>query len=337
MSGFGIASRTRTCRDALLACKDTAPTHAICEHDYSLISVPTSYGSLWINGIFVSLKNTAMDAPMRKANRSQKAAWEKVEAYALSLGSAAGEIQQEIEKQTRESVAGLHDIKTAVGVVLRSAEAIVATLPGYTDNERIEQADPPLKALLKAVNLLESRLALASIIANPASAKYGQPHRTPVYRLFHLMVRLFEQEASSRGVWLKMAGESRNELMLFDSFSTLPLVLIDNAIKYSSKHKDVVVFVTDLGKDHCKVTVESRGPLVPPQLRDKIFERGFRAPTAKRMVAAGSGLGLYIAKIVSDANGCQLTYSGTSRQHTDEEGKNVFSLVITNARTEPSR
>lgn len=48
------------------------------------------------------------------------------------------------------------------------------------------------------------------------------------------------------------------------------------------------------------------------------------------MVSAGSGLGLYIAKIVATANGCGLTYSASFRQHTDKEGKNVFSLRIRN-------
>lgn len=259
-----LKCRAKPCRETLRACeRATEPSHGTCEYGYSVIALPTSYGPLWINGVHVPFLNDVMGAPMRKVNRSQKIPWERVRAFAGALSSASAIIQQQIHEQTRESVAGLHDIQTAVGVVLRNAEAIVSSLPGYDDHERIENASPPLKALLKSVNLLDSRLTLASLIANPVSAQYGQPHRTPVYRLFHLMVRLFEQAAASKGVRLTMAGESFNELMLFDSFQTLPLVLIDNAIKYSSRHKEVVVFVKDLGKDQCEATVESRGPLVP--------------------------------------------------------------------------
>jgi hypothetical protein len=134
--------------------------------------------------------NTKMDAPTRKANRSQKVSWEQASAYAALLAAAEGRIHDEIGRKAKEAIAGLHDIKTAVSVVFRNTEAIMRNLQGYDDGEKIENADPALKGLLKSVNLLNSLLNLASIIANPDSASFGQPRRTPVYKLFRLMGRL---------------------------------------------------------------------------------------------------------------------------------------------------
>ena len=324
----------QSCVSLLQSLPDRALTHAVCEEGYSVVSVPSDYGPLWANGVLVPLRNTAKDAAWRKANRSQKAPWEQLETYASSLSLATGAIRHELQAQAKEAVAGLHDIKTAVGVVLRNAEAIIRGLSGRNDYEKIENADPPLKSLLKSVNLLESRLKLASLIANPESAQYGERRLTGVYPLFHLMVRLFEQDASRRKVRLRMTGSSYNSLWLYDSFDTLPLVLIDNAIKYSPRHKDVVVRVEDRGSSQCVARVESWGPVVRPEDRVRIFERGFRGPGAENVAASGSGLGLYIAKIVAEANGCSLGYTATTRQHDDTEGTNIFAVEVQDAPTD---
>lgn len=324
----------QSCVSLLQSLPDRALTHAVCEEGYSVVSIPSDYGPLWANGVLVPIRNTVKDAAWRKANRSQKAPWEQLETYASSLSLATGAIRHELQAQAKEAVAGLHDIKTAVGVVLRNAEAIICGLSGRNDYEKIEKADPSLKSLLKSVNLLESRLKLASLIANPESARYGQRRLTAVYPLFHLMVRLCEQDAVRRGVRVRMTGSSYNSLMLYDSFDTLPLVLIDNAIKYSPANKDVTVRVEDRGKEKCAARVESWGPVVPPEFRSRIFERGFRAPGAQDVATSGSGLGLYIAKIVAEANGCSLAYRVTTRQHDDEEGTNIFTLEIGEAPVE---
>lgn len=302
----------------------------MCREGYSVLRVISPFGPLWINGVVVPGSNTARDARWRKANKSQKATSERVAAYSQSLDLATSAIRAAIQNEASEAITGLHDINTAVGVLLRNAEAIVAGLEGKDDYERIENAAPALKSLLKSVNLLESRLKLAFLIANPESAKYGQRRNTPVYRLFHLMLRLFEQEAQRRGVTLRMTGTSYNTLLLYDSFATIPLVLIDNAIKYSPKKREIMVHVEDSGRT-CRARVESWGEIVPHQYRNKIFERGVRAPGAKKNAAAGAGLGLYIAKIVADANACSLSYWATTKRHDDTEGTNVFALDIKDA------
>lgn len=322
---------TKSCRDLFSRTASAATSHAVCEFGYSLIAVPTSYGMLFINGVFVPFQNIVMDAPTKKQNRSQKVPWEEALAFSQALAIATPTIDQEVQRHAQDAVAGLHDIKTGVSVVFRNAEAIVSSLSGMNDYERIESAPPPLKALLKSVNLLSSRLSLASLVANPQAARYGQRRRTPVYRVFHLMVRLFEQEAAKKHIALKMAGSSTNTLWLYDSFETLPLVLIDNAIKYSTGTKDIVVRFADSGSNACRASVESWGPIVQPEHRQRIFERGFRTEEAMHITSSGSGLGLYIAKIVADANGCELTYTATPRQNTDIEGINTFSLSVRDA------
>lgn len=335
--GLNIAQPKRCHRCASKSCRQEIGragterlAHRICEFGYSLIHIRTRYGPLLINGVVVPFQNTKMDAPTRKANRSQKVPWEKATAYAKLLDVGESHIQDEIGRKVKEAVAGIHDIKTAVNVVFRNAEALIAGLPGYTDADRIDGAAPSLKALLKSVNLLNSRLNLASIVANPEAASYGQPRRTPVYKLFHLMVRLFEEEAARRSVRVKMAGQSFNSAMLHDSFETIPLVLLDNAVKYATPGSEIVVRVNDSGAaaQPCVASVESIGPLISAEHQSAIFERGFRAPQAKEIASSGSGLGLYIAQIVAVANKCTIEYQGKAFRDGAEGGANVFTVRV---------
>ena len=50
----------------------------------------------------------------------------------------------------------------------------------------------------------------------------------------------------------------------------------------------------------------SAGPGIPPEARDRIFERYLRLDPHARPVAGGLGLGLYIARRLTDANGGEL-------------------------------
>ena len=249
------------------------------------------------------------------------------------MGAAAGPattIRAITERCATEMVAGYHDIQTAVNLTLRNAEAVIGELPGETDEEKIDNAPPALKSLLKSVGLLKSRLNMASILANPESAGFGNPRPTPVYRVVHRMVRLFEEQAQRYRVRLRMTGTSFNTPSLYDSFETIPLVLIDNAIKYSYHNTEIVVSVDDLPGVawRCRIEVNSVGDIVPEHLRRRVFERGFRSPGAKETVATGSGLGLFVASIVAGVHQTEIYYQADAFRTNARSASNTFGLVV---------
>ena len=72
--------------------------------------------------------------------------------------------------------------------------------------------------------------------------------------------------------------------------------LLDNASKWSPVAGTVEVTQTATGE----VTVRDHGPGIPPDARDRVFDRFYRAPGARSM--PGSGLGLAIVRRVVDAH-----------------------------------
>jgi two-component system phosphate regulon sensor histidine kinase PhoR len=77
--------------------------------------------------------------------------------------------------------------------------------------------------------------------------------------------------------------------------------LIDNALKYGTQGQSVSVEVRRWKKRHLAVVVGDRGPGIPEEERDKIFERFVRADPSGQ--TRGSGIGLALVQAVARAHG----------------------------------
>ena len=99
--------------------------------------------------------------------------------------------------------------------------------------------------------------------------------------------------------------------------------LVDNAIKFSPPGSRIVIRVFEsAGK--AVVDVVDNGPGIPISVRDRIFDRFFRAPSVSGD-AGGSGLGLSIARSAVEANGGTVTL-----EHSSEEGS-TFRITVPRA------
>ncbi len=321
--------RTACLSDLRKACQECGEAchHFECPKRMSIYQIQFQWGSVICNGLLDARLNRSCPPAVRKANKSQRITLEQISKWQSAFLRSVETVEQLVDTRVVEAIQGLHDVKTAVSIVTRNAEAIVQTLEGATDDERIETADPPLKGLLKSVELLRTRLAMSSIVANPEAASYGRTHPTPIYKMFHRMVKLFEEQANARRVTVRMAGSSFNQPPARDSLDTLALVLIDNAVKYSPAAAEVTVGVEDVG-DAVEVCIQNRGPIVPEADRPRIFDRGYRTIAAARTASSGSGLGLYIAATVAKAHGFEIRYESEESPLQPGIGVNKFRFRI---------
>jgi two-component system OmpR family sensor kinase len=81
--------------------------------------------------------------------------------------------------------------------------------------------------------------------------------------------------------------------------------LMGNALRFSPDDSPVELEVTvDRRNERASISVIDHGEGIPPQIRDKIFQRFWRADTSRARETGGSGLGLAIvASIVASHNG----------------------------------
>jgi signal transduction histidine kinase len=80
--------------------------------------------------------------------------------------------------------------------------------------------------------------------------------------------------------------------------------LVDNAIKYSPAGGPVRVTIAPSGAA-LRITVTDKGLGIPPEHRDRIFDRFHQAHVERRL--GGMGLGLYISREIVELHGGTLT------------------------------
>ena len=160
----------------------------------------------------------------------------------------------------------------------------------------------PLSALAAALDLLESGFG-------------GPEERTELLtitrlnteRLARLMGRLKDAEwleagdfARERGITVKVSQPPAMDPVPGDAEQVQSVVinLLENALKYSRAGDAVSVEIADQGRD-ALVMVTDEGPGIAPADLPHIFERFYRGDAQGQ----GSGLGLYICRLIVEDHG----------------------------------
>jgi signal transduction histidine kinase len=101
-------------------------------------------------------------------------------------------------------------------------------------------------------------------------------------------------------------------------------ILIDNALKFSPEGSEVKAWYE---QDVSQTTffVADRGPGVPDEDRQKIFERFYQVEGVQHHSKPGLGLGLYVAKRFVEAHG------GSIELESRDGGGSLFSFTIPSA------
>jgi two-component system phosphate regulon sensor histidine kinase PhoR len=98
--------------------------------------------------------------------------------------------------------------------------------------------------------------------------------------------------------------------------------LLANAVKYSPKHEPIDVTI-ERGADTVLLSVTDRGPGIPTEARERIFERFERL--AESPTQTGTGLGLYISRRLAE------TMEGTLDVEPATGGGSTFTLALRTA------
>jgi len=97
--------------------------------------------------------------------------------------------------------------------------------------------------------------------------------------------------------------------------------LLENAIKYSPEGTTVTVRCR-VEDDGVAGLVEDRGPGIPKELHQKVFERFYQADQSTTRTVGGTGLGLYICQRLAEVLGGRVTL-----ERSDDRGS-VFKVWV---------
>ncbi|MDF1551281.1 MAG: HAMP domain-containing sensor histidine kinase, partial [Bacteroidales bacterium] len=84
--------------------------------------------------------------------------------------------------------------------------------------------------------------------------------------------------------------------------------IISNAIRYSPQNASIFLAIA-VENNKIKISVRDEGPGIPPEYREKIFNKYFQVPGSRK---EGTGLGLAISKEFIEAQNGKIMLESTS-------------------------
>ena len=213
-----------------------------------------------------------------------------LEGMLAALDAARAETESALTRQ-REFVADAsHELRTPLTSVLANLELLEEVLEG----EPRDAAASALRSSRRMRRLVADLLLLAR-------ADAGRVAR-------HEPIDLSFVVAEAAGELEPVAGDHELRVDAIpeavvegsrDELHRMVLNLLENALRHTDPGTAVEASVIRDG-EHVVVAVEDDGPGIPPELRDKVFERFFRGASDR---GGSSGLGLSIVRAVADSHG----------------------------------
>lgn len=226
---------------------------------------------------------------------------QKIEQIAKDLAEA-NERLRELDKEKSEFVSiASHQLRTPLTAISGYASMLLEGSYGKL-SKKSEEA-------ISRISQSSGRLAL--IIEDFLDiTKIEQGRMTYVFTtvdmksLLHGIVEELRPRAREKNmdIVLKILGEgASNATADFGKIRQVMSNLIDNAIKYSGVGKVDVTLSKDSTRGKLKISIHDTGIGISPQTMDKLFQKFSRAEGVKKIYTEGSGLGLYVAQKMVEA------------------------------------
>jgi signal transduction histidine kinase len=192
--------------------------------------------------------------------------------------------------------------------VINPLNGVTGTLDNLIDGTIVEehrrgQRLKAARAQLEHCIMLVRNLAYFSQISlDPGNTNPGKVQKICVIPQVIIEAAMYFQEmAESRGMKIDLVDRETQYRVVGnpDLLRQVFMNMFDNAVKYGDNNSLVTVEPwIQKSTSRLIVKITSSGTAIPVDERDKVFQLGFRSPTAKVKIASGTGLGLYICRTI---------------------------------------
>ena len=210
--------------------------------------------------------------------------------------------KENTEKMRREFTANVsHELKTPLQTISGCAELLSE---GMVKSEDIpEFSNRICTEARRMIQLVEDIIRLSRLDEGAEDMVW---ENTDLYALASETVASLSAEAQKAKVEVRLEGENTVVYGIPQLLGSIVFNLCDNAIKYNRCDGTVLVTVTEVS-DAVVLSVADTGIGIPPEDRDRIFERFYRVDKSRSKEIGGTGLGLSIVKHAARLHNAQIS------------------------------
>jgi heavy metal sensor kinase len=291
-----------------------------------LIAIPLLVAAAGAGGWFLARRGLAPVAALttRAAaigatnlhERLPVAAPDELGALATVLNDLLDRLERSFAQQRRFMADASHELRTPATIV--RTEADVTLSRERTNDEYRESMNVVQDAARRLTRIVEEIFLLARSDAGQLVMNVAEIH---LEELVHDIVRAVRPVAERRNVQVDLrqivAAPVRADA---DLLGRVLLNLLDNAIKHSPAGGSVEVRMQSVPGSH-SLSVVDHGVGIPADYHERVFERFFRADSARSRsessATSGAGLGLAIARRIAELHGGRLDLVDSRKGHTE--------------------
>ncbi|HYF41794.1 MAG TPA: ATP-binding protein, partial [Ramlibacter sp.] len=225
----------------------------------------------------------------------------------LALQQAKQQADQANQAKSRYISAISHELRTPLNSILGYAQ-LMGEDPGVPPHRR-QAVNVIKRGGEHLLSLIEGTLDIARIEAGKLTLNV-KPMRFA--DCVHEMAGMFELQALGKGLAFRFEPEGTlPEVVRADEKRVRQILinLLGNAVKFTSAGQ--VSFRVRHAREMAHIEIQDTGPGLKPQEIAQVFEPFARGTSTLPSAAPGAGLGLTIAKMLTDLMGGELTVSST--------------------------
>jgi signal transduction histidine kinase len=192
-----------------------------------------------------------------------------------------------------------HEFRTPLTIIDGHAQRLIKLKDRAATDEINERASKVRGAVLRITHLIDNLLSTSRLF-DGGGGLYFRSEEIDLASLLHEVTQLHREIAPGSQIkekWgtapLQIIGDPK---LLFQVFSNM----LSNAIKYSP-NGGLIEISAEIHSEHVAVAIEDHGIGIPAKDLDQLFERYHRGSNVSGIV--GTGVGLYIVKMVVDLHG----------------------------------
>ncbi|MGN6378212.1 MAG: sensor histidine kinase [Gaiellales bacterium] len=242
------------------------------------------------------------------------------------LGASLNAMLAQIERAFKEREASEDRLRRFVADASHELKTPLTSVRGYAELFRRGAAERP-EDLALVLGRIEAEAERMGVLVDDllllARLDQGRPLERKRFDLTATVAELVDDHRLLHPRWPIELHDPEPVTMTGDPLRLRQAIgnLISNARAHTPPGTPVSVSVrTDGG--NAVVDVADRGPGVPPEDADRVFERFFRADPSRARASGGSGLGLSIVAAIAEAHGGRAELADTS------EHGSTFRIVV---------
>lgn|GEM_PF-642456 len=228
---------------------------------------------------------------------------------------------RELDRQKTDFIMNVsHELRTPLSVIL----GVTGRGGADDDDERLSGAELAMirRNAQKLRKDIDNLLALSCLERRSSGMQASSVSLSP---FLSLLTAEFSSLAEARGLRLSLTPPDEGLRVRADRalLETALLNLVTNAIKFTPPGGSVTIGArADDQAGFARIEVADTGIGVPPELREKIFRRFFRAEAGNQRKYEGAGIGLALVREIAELHG------GRAEAESERGKGSTFALVL---------